>query len=153
VTTEPTKRGRGQPTKYRQEYCDRVIEWGKEGKSIEWMCAELGVVYNTLVGSWTRLDPEFAEALELAKLYALKWWEDKGQSGLDTRDFNSNLYSRSMSARFPDKWRESTRNELTGKDGAPLSVPDLTGLSDDQLRLLATIRLKGDEADEGERVN
>jgi hypothetical protein len=138
----------GQPTKYRDEYREQVIAWGKEGKSLEWMCAELGVVYNTLTASWPRLFPEFKEALELAEMYALQWWEDKGQNGLGSRDFNANLYSRSMAARFPNKWRESTRSELTGKDGAPLSQTDLSHLTEEQLAVLASIRLKRDDQEE-----
>ena len=151
---ETAERGPGQPTKYRPEYCQQVIDWGKEGKSIEWMCAELGVVYNTLVGSWPKLDPDFAEALELSQLYALKWWEDKGQDGIASRDFNANLYSRSMAARFPNKWREATRLEATGKDGAPLNptLPDLSHLNEQELALLASIRLKREGQDE-QRTN
>lgn len=150
--TEAAERGPGQPTKYRPEYCEQVIAWGKEGKSLEWMCAELGVVYNTLVGSWPKLDPAFAEALERSQLLALQWWEDKGQTGLGSRDFNANLYSRSMAARFPDKWRESTRSELTGANGSPLNAaePDVSGLNTEELAFLASIRKKvrGDDADE-----
>lgn len=113
------------------------------------MCAELGVVYNTLTASWPKLDPAFAEALELSQLFALQWWEDKGQTGVTSREFNANLYSRSMAARFPKKWRETKVNELTGKDGAPLSsVPDLSSLNEEELRLLASIRLKGDDGAE-----
>lgn len=146
------KRGRGMPTKYKPEYCEQVIAWGKEGKSVEWMCAELGVVFNTLTDSWPKLDPTFKEALERSKLLALQWWEDKGQSGLGSREFNSNLYSRSMAARFPDKWRETKVSELVGKDGAPLAVPDLSSLNEEQLRLLASIKLKGDEDEAQEAV-
>jgi len=37
---------------------------------------------------------------------------------------NATLWSRSMAARFPKKYRESTKTEITGADGAPL----LTGI-------------------------
>jgi hypothetical protein len=33
---------------------------------------------------------------------------------------NATLWSRSMAARFPKKYRESTKTEITGADGAPL---------------------------------
>lgn len=142
----------GQPTKYRPEYCEKVIAWGREGKSIEWMCAELGVVYNTLTASWPRLNPEFGEALELAKLHALQWWEDKGQDNLGNREFNAQVYSRSMAARFPQKWRETKGHEVTGKDGAPLAAPDLSNLTDEQKRLLASIPLVDDDGEKPETL-
>jgi hypothetical protein len=37
---------------------------------------------------------------------------------------NASLWSRSMAARFPKKYRESVKQEITGADGAPL----LTGI-------------------------
>lgn len=142
--TAPSPAKMGQPTKYRPEYCERVIEWGKQGRSLEWMCAELGVVFNTLTASWPRLFPEFGEALEMSQLHALRWWEDKGQDNLSNRDFNAQSYSRAMAARFPKKWRETKGHELTGKDGAPLAVPDLSSLTDEQKRILASIPLVDD---------
>jgi hypothetical protein len=33
---------------------------------------------------------------------------------------NASIWSRSMAARFPKKYRESTKTEITGADGAPL---------------------------------
>jgi serine/threonine protein kinase len=33
---------------------------------------------------------------------------------------NASLWSRSMAARFPKKYRESVKQEITGVDGAPL---------------------------------
>lgn len=146
MTEESPRKKRGQPTKYRPAYCQMVIDWGKEGKSIEWMCAELGVVYNTLASKWPELFPDFADALEMSQLHALKWWEDKGQAGISTRDFNAQVYSRSMAARFPKKWRETKVNELTGKDGAPIgALPDLSHLNEEQKRALASIPLVEDE--------
>lgn len=134
----------GRPTKYDPSYCEKVIEWGRLGKSIEWMCAELGVVYNTLKGAWPAANKEFAEALELAELLALQWWEDKGQVGITSREFNAQVYSRSMAARFPKKWRESKHIEATGADGAPLGGEmDLSHLSEEEKRVLAGIRVKG----------
>jgi len=33
---------------------------------------------------------------------------------------NATLWSRSMAARFPKKYRESTKQEIVGAEGAPL---------------------------------
>jgi hypothetical protein len=34
--------------------------------------------------------------------------------------FNSSVWSRSMAARFPEEWRESSKTELTGAGGGPV---------------------------------
>jgi hypothetical protein len=38
----------------------------------------------------------------------------------DSDKINASIWSRSMAARFPKKYRESTKTEITGADGAPL---------------------------------
>ena len=38
----------GRPSTYNPEFCERVIEYGKQGKSITWMAAELGVHKDSL---------------------------------------------------------------------------------------------------------
>jgi len=97
----------GRPTDYDPAYCAKVIEWGRAGKSRAWICAELGVVRNTLK-NWEAAHPEFLIAMERALIEAQRWWEDSGQSGMFTREFNAPIWSRSMAARFPDDWREKS---------------------------------------------
>lgn len=109
------------PTEYRQEFCERVIEAGKAGKSVAWMAAELDVSKRTLL-NWAEAHPEFLHALETAKAHAQRWWEDAGQTGMVTPGFGASVWSRSMAARFPDDWRESKGVELTGKDGGPVKT-------------------------------
>jgi transposase len=149
VAKEPAKRG--QPTKYRPEYCEKVVAWGKEGLSIAQMCAEIGVTYNTIQVNWPKAFPEFKEAMELWEVHAQAYWEAKIPVNLTNREFQAHLYLRSMAARFPKHWRESTRSELTGADGAPLNpsplLPDVSHLDEEQLAVLASIRLKADDRD------
>jgi transposase-like protein len=106
---------------------DRVIELGKIGKSTESIGATLGVGTATLY-RWREEFPEFREALELAKEFELQWWEDIAQTHMvenkESDRLNASIWSRSMAARFPKKYRESTKQEITGADGAPL----LTGI-------------------------
>ncbi len=98
----------GRPTKYDPAYCDQVVEWGKQGKSGEWIACEIGVIYETML-NWSKEHPAFFEALTLAKQYELRWWEDAGQQHLTTTGFSAAGWSRSMAARFPKKWREKTQ--------------------------------------------
>lgn len=122
--TETTgKRPVGRPSLYDPAYIDQVIELGKIGKSTEAIGATLGVGTATLY-RWRDEFPEFREALDTAKEYELLWWEDIAQTHMienrESDKINASIWSRSMAARFPKKYRESTKTEITGADGAPL---------------------------------
>ena len=123
--TEETqvKRPVGRPSLYDPAYCEQVIELGKIGKSTEAIGAILGVGTKTLY-NWRDENPEFLRALELAKEFELHWWEDIAQTHMienrESDKINASIWSRSMAARFPKKYRESTKTEITGADGTPL---------------------------------
>jgi hypothetical protein len=38
---------------------------------------------------------------------------------------NASIWSRSMAARFPRKYRESIKQEITGSDGGPLQIQEV----------------------------
>ena len=113
----------GRPSDYRPEYCDDVIEWGKLGKSKAWMATELDVSRQT-VEDWAKAHPAFLDAITRAIDKSQRWWEDAGQDNLATMGFSSNIWSRSMAARFPNDWREKseTKNEHTGPNGGPQEI-------------------------------
>lgn len=118
-------RGRGRPTDYRLEFCDRVIELGKQGLSVAEMAADVGVAKFTLL-RWEAAHEEFRDAMAIARTLAQAWWEEKGRSHIVNEpngpSLNSSLYSRSMAARFPDDWRENSRIEHAGDKDNPLQV-------------------------------
>ena len=103
----------GRPTKYRPEMCEQVIEWGRLGKSREWMCAKLDIGTSTLA-VWEQQHEAFREALSRAEMHAQAHWEDLGHDNILMPVFQSSVWSRSMAARFPKKWREKTA--LVGGD-------------------------------------
>lgn len=111
----------GRPTKYRPEMCEKVIEWGRQGKSRAWMCSRLEIGTSTLA-VWEAEHQDFREALERARYHAQAHWEDLGHDNIKDREFNASVWSRSMAARFPDEWRESTKNETELKGGVTVSV-------------------------------
>jgi transposase-like protein len=123
----PAKRPVGRPTLYDPAYCDKVIELGRIGKSVEQIAAMLNVSLRTMY-SWRDAHEEFLHALDDAKTYEQAWWEEQAAAYMvenkESDRLNSTLWSRSMAARFPKKYRESTKQEITGADGAPL----LTGI-------------------------
>jgi transposase len=123
----PAKRPVGRPSLYDPAYCDKVIELGRIGKSVEQIASILNVSLRTMY-SWRDAHEEFLHALDDAKTYEQAWWEEQAAAYMvenkESDRLNSTLWSRSMAARFPKKYRESTKQEITGADGAPL----LTGI-------------------------
>lgn len=114
----------GRPTVYEESMCEVVIALGKEGKSVAQMASALGVSKQALC-EWTHKHEEFGDAIRLAKTHSQCWWEDVGQNNLiGNKDapFQGNVWSRSMSARFPDDWRENKGVELTGADGGAVKT-------------------------------
>jgi len=107
------------PTGYRDEFCEQVIELGRQGKSKAQIAANLDVCRQTLE-NWATAHPAFLDALTRARDLAQAWWEDKAQIGLETPGFNASLWGRSMAARFPDDYTERQKREITGRDGGPI---------------------------------
>lgn len=124
----------GRPTDYRPEYCEAVIEFGARGKSLAWMAAELDVVRDT-IHEWMKVHPEFSDAMARARLKSQAWWEDFGQDNTmlppGAGTFNAAAWGKSVSARFPDDWRENKGVEVSG------SLAVARELSDDDLKRIA----------------
>ena len=118
----------GRPSKYDPAFCEVAIELGKQGKSTEAIGAKLGVGTATMY-RWRDEFAEFREALELAKEFELEWWEEIAQKHMieekDAPKLNSSIWSRSMAARFPRKYRESLKQEISGPDGGPLQIAEV----------------------------
>ena len=117
------KRPVGRPSLYDPWYWEEVVALGKIGKSVEAIGAILGVGTKTLY-NWRDENPEFLHALDMAKEFELHWWEDIAQTHMvenkESDRLNATIWSRSMAARFPKKYREQVKQEITGADGAPL---------------------------------
>lgn len=134
---------RGRPTKYRKAYCDKVVELGKQGKSKAQMALELNVCRDTL-DEWCRVHQEFSDAITRARDYALAWWEEKAQLGIEfpTAAFNAALYGKVMAARFPEDYRDRSQVDNISSDGS-MSPRNLDDLTDEQLAAIATGRRPG----------
>ena len=123
MTETTEKRPVGRPTLYDPSMCDEVIALGRIGKSIEQICYHLNISIRTIY-LWRDTHEEFMQALEDAKTFEQAWWEEQATAYMvenkESDKLNTGLWSRSMAARFPKKYRESTKTEITGADGAPL---------------------------------
>jgi transposase len=123
MTETPEKRPVGRPTLYDPKYCEEVVTLGRIGKSVEQIAANLNVSLRTMY-LWRDTHQEFMHALDDAKTYEQAWWEEQASAYMvenkESDRLNATLWSRSMAARFPKKYRESTKTEITGADGVPL---------------------------------
>lgn len=109
------------PTVYKPEYCDVVVDLGRQGKSVVQMACAIDVVRSTLY-EWCKDHPEFSDAFTRAKQLSQDWWETQAQCGLTADKFNAQLWSRSMAARFPEDYQERKGVELSGPGGADIKT-------------------------------
>lgn len=136
----PKKRPVGRPSKYKPEYCERILELGREGKSIAQMAAAFDVDKASIF-DWAAAHEEFSTALARAKTYAQTWWEDKAQQNLGSRDFNAQLWLKSVASRFRDDYTEKQVTEVSGPNGGAIKTESVTkidtrGLDEDQREIL-----------------
>jgi hypothetical protein len=144
MTNETKPKGPGgRPSLYRPEYCERVLEFGREGMSVVEMAAEIGVSRNALEERWPEAHEEFREAFARARELSQAWWERQGRVGLTAERFNAQVYSRSMAARFPKDWRESKEQRVTGADGGAVQIE--SGLAPELMQELADLVIKTPE--------
>lgn len=111
----------GRPTKYKPEYCKRVIDVGEEGGWLVEMAEACDVARSTM-DEWAATQPEFSEALTRAKQKAQAWFERNGRTGLFADKFNSALWAKQMAARHPAEYSEKQRLEHSGPNGMPLNI-------------------------------
>lgn len=144
------KRPRGRPSKYRPEYCERVLEMAKEGLGWADYAAEFEIDRTTLY-DWAEQHEDFSTALKRAKVLEQKWWENAGRTGLFADRFTALVWKTSMQARFRDDYTERKVQEVTGANGgaikhehaAKVDVSVLNEEQRDQLRELLTLAKKG----------
>lgn len=102
------------PTKYKPEYCEQVIELGKEGKSLAQMCAHFDIARST-IDQWAEDYPAFSEALSRARVHMQAKLEEMGFAGLANREFNAAVWKTTMAARFREDYTERKEVENKGQ--------------------------------------
>jgi hypothetical protein len=105
---QPVKKGPGgRPTKYKPEFCAKVVELASHGKGLATIARELGVMRETM-WRWGNDKPEFCNALKRAYEAGLSWWEEQGRIATfgEVPGFNSTAYIFQMKNRFKDDWRD-----------------------------------------------
>jgi hypothetical protein len=115
----------GRPPKYRDEFCDEMVEFCGRGYSLTAYAGEIGVCRDTIT-EWAKVHAEFSLACKRAKAACGRWWEERGRTVAETGGGGgqANMINFGLRNMSPDDWREKVTTEVTGADGAPL-VPTL----------------------------
>ena len=103
------------------------------------MAADIGVARDTLY-EWEKVHPEFADTLALARSHAQAWWEGLAEDAIDRlpREFNARLWSRIMSCRFPEDYRQQRTISLgQAPDLAPVTINVELSQEDADLQIIA----------------
>lgn len=81
MANPPVKSSPGQPTKYRPEYPQKLIEHMGQGNSFESFAGKCRVSFSTLY-NWASENPEFLEAKRTGEGLNLDYWENMARAGM-----------------------------------------------------------------------
>lgn len=113
----------GRPTKYKSEYCSRLIELCSQGLSRRALCAEIGICTDTFY-EWVKTIPEFSVAYKKGEAAAAHFYESKMlEGGLGKiKGFNVMALTFLMKNRYPKEFRDKQDVELSGNEQAPVVI-------------------------------
>jgi hypothetical protein len=113
----------GRPEKYKPEFCEMIIEFGKEGYGREEIAPLMGISREAL-DRWKESHPEFRSACTRGHELAYLWWTRYGRDHMaETRDNRTNdkIWALNMMNRFG--WNK--KEDITS-GGEKLSLGDIT---------------------------
>lgn len=120
----------GRPTKYKQEYCDQLIKFMHNGKSLMQFAKSIGICRQT-IDEWGSQHHEFLDAIKQGNAAAEAWWEEKVQAMVEVP--SALIFY--MKARFG--WRDKEQTIVN-----KFSLDDTRAEIADRLRL-AVMRKNG----------
>lgn len=103
------KQGRP-PVEFKEEYNVRVIELGKEGKTIAQMAASIGIS-KQLLYDWEKNNESFMDSMRVARTYQEAAWDTLGEENMDSRTFNSRMFE--LYRGNMHDWGRNIKNEGT----------------------------------------
>jgi transposase len=112
----------GQPTKYRPEYCEQLIEHMRQLHSFESFAANIGTHRDTLY-AWCKEHPEFSDAKKQGRAVMLKGMENVGK-GLFTGKIKGNVSAWIFYMKNTTGWRDEPVEEAEGIDGISFDYED-----------------------------
>jgi hypothetical protein len=151
-SAEKTESNAGCPTKYKPEFCKRLIDHMSMGYSFESFAPHVDVHRDTLY-EWVKVHPEFSDAKKIAFDKNLLFWETQGIEGLytetiydedgniqKTKSINSTIWIFNMKNRHA--WRDRQ------KDESDVVVNNFSALSDEDIEKKIQEKIKALEGKE-----
>ena len=115
------KRGPGQPTKYKPEYCQLLIDHMAEGYSFESFAGIVKTCKQTIY-SWAEAHPEFLDAKKRGFAEAQVMWEKLGMEGVKGGNINPTMWIFNMKNRF--QWSDRQQVETTNIEPVVVETSD-----------------------------
>jgi hypothetical protein len=117
----------GAPSKYKEAYCQEVINHCADGSSLTSFAAEIGVARDT-ISEWAKVHPEFSAAVKKAKAKCAAWWEKTARQNAVTGNGNATLCIFGLKNMGAEDWRDKQEVEHSG--GFDVRHIELTGSDD-----------------------
>ena len=105
----------GRPSKYKDEYCDLVIEFMKDGFSVTAFAGHIGVARSS-VFKWADENSEFSDALKTAQALAALWWEKTLMNVAKTGEGNASAAIFGVKNRSSEEWKDKRDFDHTSSD-------------------------------------
>jgi len=109
----------GRPTKYKDEYCQEVVEYLARGKSVTQLSAHLQVSKSTIY-LWAEQNTKFSDALLRGQELSEAHWETELVDMMRDRDVNAPLVKLYFANRFG--WSDKQAHDHTTK-GDKIQAP------------------------------
>lgn len=113
---ETTEGKVGRPTKYKEEFCQMLIDHMSEGYSFDSFAGIVEVNIDTLY-EWAKVQKKFSDAKNIGTAKSMAWWERIGRMGMinEIPFFNDRIWRLNMINRFRAQWSDGTKNENNDK--------------------------------------
>ncbi len=144
---------RGRPSIYTQEIADTICKALAEGKSLRSICREEGMPTEATVRMWAADDREgfysqYTRARDIGLDCVAEEVFEIADHGSDHQRDRLKFDARRwyLSKLAPKRYGDKITQEHTGADGGPIqsqATVDVTGLSAEQLAVLASIPVQG----------
>lgn len=81
----------GRPTKYKEEYCQQLIDYMSRGMPYGGFAGQIGVHVDTLY-EWEKVNPDFSEAKKLGKAKSLDYFCELAHSQMIDGKLNNTAW-------------------------------------------------------------
>lgn len=141
MSETPERHPGGRPTEYDPAHCEALKDFMGQGYSLTAFAGSIGVCRDTL-NEWTRRHPEFSDAVKVGKAKRTMKLEETLLLGETGPKVTAHIFA--LKNADPEGWKDKQEHEHTGRDGGPIQNMDVSHLTPEQLRAIASAKLTAD---------